>query len=161
VSADIAELPLTQGKRAIVDRDIYDQVAAFKWHAHKEGERWYALRNPGRPRKGMIRLHRFVMGLPLNEIEVDHINRDGLDNRRCNLRLATRAQNGANSKRPITNTSGYKGVVRYSRGVKKKWRAQITKSGKSHSLGYFSSPKEAATAYAAAAPKVFGEFARP
>ena len=90
--------------------------------------------------------------------QVDHINLDKLDNRWVNLREATNSQNQANIHAHITNTSGFKGVS-WHRGVQK-WRAQIERDGHSCYLGYFDTPEAAAAAYANAAQKHFGEFAR-
>lgn len=87
---------------------------------------------------------------------IDHINGDGFDNRICNLRLATRAQNGRNRGRNSNNTSGYKGVSWDSKD--KKWRAKIQVNGKQCYLGNFSSAEEARDAYAEAAKKAHGEF---
>ncbi|XTQ96376.1 HNH endonuclease [Xanthomonas sacchari] len=98
----------------------------------------------------------FVHGIDPGELDVDHINGDQGDNRIGNLRLATRRQNLLNSKRPVTNTSGQKGVSR-RRG---KWHARIrTEAGIRH-IGDFSDYEEAVTAYRAAANQVAGEFAR-
>jgi hypothetical protein len=89
---------------------------------------------------------------------VDHENQDGLDNRRANLRIATRSQNNANQRRRKDNTSGYKGVVWHKR--ERRWQAQIQVEGKCLYLGGFDDPKDAAQAYNVAAFTHFGEFAR-
>lgn len=88
--------------------------------------------------------------------DLDHINGERDDNRIVNLRLATRAQNNMNARRPCSNTSGYKGAS-FCRG---KWDARIGIDGKDVYLGSFDTPEEAHAAYANAASKVFGEFAR-
>lgn len=97
---------------------------------------------------------------------IDHINGDKLDNRRCNLRLATRTENEANKKKRRTQknqikgqpTSKYKGVSKI-RGRKKCWRACIGFEGEYKSLGTYYSEEEAAQAYNKAAVELFGEFA--
>jgi hypothetical protein len=89
--------------------------------------------------------------------EVDHINGDGLDNRIANLRAATRAQNAANASAQKSSKSGYRGVFKHSSG---KYRAQITKGGRTRSLGYFNSPQSAHEAYLHAAKELHGEYAR-
>jgi hypothetical protein len=88
---------------------------------------------------------------------VDHWNRDGLDNRRCNLRIANYSQNAANSGPSVRNTSGYKGVT-FSRRADK-WQAGIQVNGKFQFLGHWATREDAARAYDAAATKFFGEFA--
>jgi len=102
-------------------------------------------------------MHRFLMGNPKGK-HVDHINGNGLDNRRSNLRIATISQNLANTDKHSHNTSGYKGV--YWDKVNKKWKAQITKNNKVRSLGRYVDILEAAKAYDNAAISLHGEFAR-
>ena len=88
---------------------------------------------------------------------LDHINGDKRDNRLCNLREATNAENCRNSGIRRTNSSGYKGV--YRQESYKKWRAQITVDYKIHYLGVFNTPEEAHAAYCKAAKELHGEFA--
>jgi hypothetical protein len=87
--------------------------------------------------------------------QLDHENRDPLDDRIENLRPATNSQNSANSSK--CGPSGYKGVSFDSRA--KKWRAAIKPNGTNRFLGYFADPAEAHAAYVAAAKEAFGEFA--
>ena len=89
--------------------------------------------------------------------EIDHIDRNPLNNQRENLRAATRSQNSMNSKIPVTNTSGYKGV--YWRKERKKWYAKIRVGDSAFYLGSFTTPEEASEAYNKAADHYFGEFA--
>lgn len=89
---------------------------------------------------------------------IDHINGDTKDNRIENLRLATHSQNMQNSKIPVTNKSGYKGVSWYKNY--NKWIAQISVNNKKINLGYFENVVDAANAYVQAAKKYHGEFAR-
>lgn len=88
---------------------------------------------------------------------IDHINGDRADNRLCNLREATNAENLRNCAAYANNTSGYKGVTWDKRA--NKWKGQIMVGGKSRHLGYFASPEEAHAAYCKAAEELFGEFA--
>lgn len=88
--------------------------------------------------------------------EIDHINRDGLDNRIVNLRDASRSQNAGNQKRRTTNTSGLKGAS----PLRGKWQGKICVRGEQIYLGLFDTPEAAHAAYCAAAEKHFGEFAR-
>lgn len=92
--------------------------------------------------------------------QIDHINCDKLDNRFCNLRQATNAENIRNSRKPSTNTSGLKGVSWHK--PNNKWRVQISANGSKRHLGYFDEDKldEAAAAYERAAKALHGEFAR-
>jgi hypothetical protein len=89
--------------------------------------------------------------------EIDHRDRDKLHNQPDNLRPATRSQQMGNSKRPTTNTSGFRGVERSGR----KWRARIRVGGRLIGLGTFDTPEQAAAAYNAAAVEAWGEYANP
>jgi len=166
------KIPLTQGKFAIVDPADYLRFARYKWRlCRTKGKNvLYAERSIRLPngRYSRILMHRQIMGLSkscvLHDIRnttsdirvIDHINGDGLDNRRANLRLATVAQNAWNSKKrnPI---SGYKGV--YFDRQKRFWRAAIVCNRKRIHLGYFKNKITAAKAYDAAARKFHGQFA--
>lgn len=117
----------------------------------------------GRKNKKRFWMHRVIMErildrpLERNEV-VDHIDGNGLDNRRCNLRLATVGQNNMNKGPGSNNTSGYKGV--YWRPDKRKWSAEIVAYGKKRRLGYFKSAETAYEAYCEAAKEMHGEFAK-
>jgi hypothetical protein len=102
-------------------------------------------------------LNRFLDYARNDKLVVDHINRDSLDNRRANLRLATRSQNNMNRSGRKGASSKYKGVSWYK--SRKRWRAMIKVEGKRKSLGYFESEAEAAKVYDEAARKYQGEFA--
>lgn len=105
-----------------------------------------------------IYMHREILQ-PLSNQEVDHINGDKLDNRRSNLRPATRMDNSHNTQSP-GGISKYKGTYFDNRMGRKKWHASITVKGKHMSLKYYLTEKEAAKAYNEAAMKYHGEFAR-
>lgn len=144
---------------ALIDAADWDLVLAVgslsRWHAI-EGARHttYVRRQIGRGPGAAIVLHRLLLGLTGDqEMLVDHANRDGLDNRRNNLRLATKRQNNANA-------AGY-GTLRL-KGVKRNpssYEARITVGGEFHHLGSFPTPEAAARAYDVAARDAFGEFA--
>lgn len=110
---------------------------------------------------GRETMHRLILsrilGRPLLPTEqVDHINLNGLDNRRENLRLATHSQNQANGSRYKNNTSGYKGVRYHAHN--KKWGARIQVDGKRIFLGLFDTPEEAHDEYCKVAKRYFGDF---
>lgn len=151
------EVPLTQGKVALVDAADAPSVLAHKWCA---AEAWpgifYAKRGVRRPdgTKTTTCMHTFLTGWQL----VDHANGNGLDNRRSNLREATVSQNSANSRRSTRNRSGFKGVSWDK--ARSKWRATIQFDGHYRNIGRYPSAEDAARAYDAAAREHFGEFAR-
>lgn len=149
------EIPLTRGLVAIVDQEDAARVLALgPWSAFPRGRNWYGRRTVRYEdgRGGSLYLHRVILDVP----RVDHINGDGLDNRRANLRSATHADNMRNSRRRSDNTSGYKGVS--ASGWR--WVARVYVDSRRLHLGTFASPEEAARAYDAAALELHGEFAR-
>jgi hypothetical protein len=106
---------------------------------------------------GSLVLHRLLVGAS-GRMDVDHIDGNGLNNRRSNLRIVTRAQNIQNSRLSQANTSGVKGASRFlSAG---KWQAKIRKDGKQYHLGLFNCRTAAAVAYAKASRELHGEFGR-
>lgn len=156
---------LTRGYKAIVDDKDYKKINKYKWHALVQPKTTrisiYACRkdySKGYKNPIYIRMHRMIMNPPSN-MQVDHINNDGLDNRRINLRIVTNQQNSWNKIQ--RNKSGFKGVsyMPYVRGSKF-YNAKIHFDGKTHSLGYYLTAREAAIAYNKAATEHFGEFAR-
>ena len=149
-------IPLTKGKVAIVDDEDFESLSPHLWYAVKSRNTWYAKRDVymnGRCRT--LPIHRAILDIPVG-FEVDHINGDGLDNRKVNLRVATHAQNMANSRHTMSkNHSGYRGVYN-KRG---RWYAQITIRGHCFYLGIYQNPIDAAHAYDVAAFEHFGDFA--
>ena len=153
------KIPLSQGKFAIVDDEDYEHLNQWKWCCTSRG---YASRHrrkgekcPGR----VVYMHRVILErMGFKDFESsDHINRNQLDNRRCNLRSVTQRENLHNQGKRSNNTSGYKGVTWAKHATK--WRAQMQLNGKYKHIGYFDDKKEAARAYNKAAKKHHGEFA--
>lgn len=145
-------IPLSQGKFAIVDADDYERLIQHKWHTTSHG---YAARNVGKhPNRTLLGMHREIMAAVCH---IDHINGNPLDNRKCNLRECTPAQNNANSiGRPSNRSGKYKGIT--ERGGR--WAAQIISAGKNTWLGVYETEEDAAMAYNEAAIYLHGEFAR-
>lgn len=144
-------IPLTHGKFTIIDTEDYFSIGRFKWGLSDQG---YAIRTDNNGKN--IRMHRIVINPPVN-LEVDHINRNKLDNRRENLRIATRSQNQHNTPPRKNNKSGFKGVSWSNSN--QKWLVNITSNSKMTHIGFFNTKEEAARAYNIAAQERFGEFA--
>lgn len=158
----VARITLTQGYTALVDdEDVERVLACGSWHVSIETGGVYAVhtqRIPGTRKTVSVRLHRFIMNAP-DESDVDHINGDGLDNRRANLRLCTDSENQRNARKQKRQTaSRYKGVT-WHKAVKR-WQAQIQVAGRNQYLGVFHSEIDAARAYDAAARVVSSKFAK-
>lgn len=151
------EIQLTQGKVALVNDEDFEMLSHFKWCAVKWRHVYYAKARIGK--NAWTTMHRFLMNAKKGEI-VDHINRNGLDNRRENLRITSYAINRLNSKLSSNNTSGFKGVY-YSKPNKKWWAALGSRiDGKltMKCLGTFSTPEEASAAYQKAVREKYGEI---
>jgi hypothetical protein len=156
VSPGVFGIELTQGKVALVDRANIDAIAEHRWCAWRNWCTFYALTTIHLPdgSRTTLRMHQLL--IPGTE-HVDHVNGDGLDNRRANLRAASTAENAHNQRKPRNNTSGFKGV--YFDKIKGKWKARIMIDGRQISLGYHFDPETAASAYDSAAREHHGAFA--
>jgi hypothetical protein len=156
------EIRLTQSKVAIVDAEDFEWLSKFKWHAHRRGRTWYARRTieSGGSCKTKF-MHREILehhGYDLAIGEVDHINGDGLDNRKSNLQTISHAENIRKSRIQINNKSGFRGVSWHKRD--RRWQAFIQIGKGRKYLGSFKTKIAAACAYNDAAKLYFGRFAR-
>ena len=142
-------IPLTKGAVAIVDDADYGWLTQMgRWSLNSSG---YAVHYQGRK---TLLMHRLIMTAPPH-LQVDHINHNRLDNRRDNLRLATRSENQVNKRLRCDNTSAYKGVS-WNRG---RWEARIRLPGGRVNLGRFDDPVQAARVHDAAAHYLYPDFA--
>jgi HNH endonuclease len=154
LSMSIVRVPLQRGQFAIVDSEDWLRVALHSWYIERNHRVDYAYAAVDGKK---MYLHRFIMQ-PLEGFEVDHIDGDGLNNRRSNLRIVSHKQNLRNQRLQARSTSGYKGV---SWGKSRcLWGAHIRYDGKKRFLGRFPSRDDAARAYNTRASEVFGEYAR-
>jgi hypothetical protein len=152
VDGDVAYVTLTQGHVAIIDAVDVPLVDGVNWHFDKgKASKGYA------KNRKMLYMHRVILNCA-DYMQADHIDGDGLNNRRCNLREATHSQNQRNQRRSKINTSGLKGACFHIRASK--WQAIIKVNGRSKHLGYFNTPEEAHAAYCEASDKYHGEFGR-
>lgn len=145
-------IALTKGRFALVDAGDYDRLMQHKWMALFTCGNWYAWRSE----KGKcILMHREIMNPPRGMV-VDHINRNGLDNRRENQRVCTYAQNNCN-RRPAGKSSPYKGVS-WDR-TRKKWKATAWHNGESVPIGRYDDERDAARAADFKNVQLHGEYA--
>ena len=148
-------IALTKGYITLIDDEDYQRIMAFgPWMALVTDGKVYAAHYKN---KHTYLMHRFILGLTDPDIEADHINRNGLDNQKHNLRRGTYLNNPHNQGINRRNTSGFKGVTWNKR--RSKWYAQISTNGLRRHIGSFDTPIEAALAYDTEATKHFGEFA--
>lgn len=158
VEGDVAFVPLTKGYTATIDAADVDYVSQWNWTASVTGHTVYACRTLSVDnKKNRVWLHRDLMRAEPGQI-VDHADCNGLNNTRANLRFATEQQSAVNKRLLRRNTSGFKGVS-WNRDCSR-WQAHICIDGKSRYLGLYPTPEQAHAAYAEAAQRAFGEFAR-
>ncbi len=144
-----------KGQEIIVDKEDFDLLNSHKWCIQSMG---YAIRRLGKNEgKGMILMHRAIIGDIPKGMQVDHINRNKLDNRRSNLRIVTNAQNSRNRTISGNNLSGFRGV--YWSKLGSKWEVRIKYNYQSYFLGLFDSKLEASKVYDREATRLFKQYA--
>lgn len=161
MDGSIREIQLTKGETAIVDADDYDRVSIYRWHVSRNSRIHYARRSGVDPKTGKKTtqyLHRFILDYH-GQSQIDHIDNDGLNCRKYNLRVATVSQNQMNRySRNKNNTSGYKGISWHAGAGR--WRARVHINGRRKHIGFFGSPEAAAKAYDTVIKEMHGDFAR-
>jgi HNH endonuclease len=159
IAGGYRRIALTQGQFTTIDATDFEWLSQWNWFASWDpcAKCFYVTReayDPETKARKHMSMHRLIMGDP--DSHVDHADLDTLNNRRYNLRLANRQQNGFNRSKLSNNRSGFKGVHAF----KDKWMAQIRIDGKLRYLGTFTTPEAASEAYIAAVKETAGEFAR-
>lgn len=157
MTEDCAIATIISGRCVVVDPEDAHLLEAYPWYVAGHRNTEYVITH--RTIDGVdkpVRLHRLIMGEPKGKI-IDHINGDGLDNRKSNLRLCTVAENCRNARRYRHSKSKYKGISPTPSG---RWQAKIHVNRRQITLGRFDSEADAARAYDAAAKIHHGEFAR-
>lgn len=154
----MVSVPLSNGGAALIDDEDVHVVLAHSWCRidSRRGRQSYAKATIN-SRTAMM--HRLVMGVTDSCMQIDHVNGNGLDNRRGNLRVADNSTNQANIPKLGVRSSRFKGVTWHASACR--WQAQLKVRGRNLYLGLFASEEDAARAYDAAALEHFGEFARP
>ena len=141
--------------KILIDDEDFERVNQYRWCISKKSNNlFYAVRYKmiKKERSSQL-LHRFIIGDECDGMLVDHINRNTLDNRKCNLRVCNQSENQSNRLKPKNNTSGYKGVSYCKKS--KKYRSTINKK----LIGYFTTIEEAMIAYDNAAIEIHKDFA--
>lgn len=159
IDGEIGIVPLTRGYEAIIDADDVHLIGLWTWMVLVRGNSFYAGRSSwvdGQNRSECVLMHRLLC--PGEHDCVDHLNGNGLDNRRCNLRPASKAQNAWNAAGHADSFTGLKGVTFHRQ--RNKFVAAICRNGRRKHLGCFDTKEEAHAAYCEAASRLHGEFAR-
>lgn len=152
------QLPLQNGKFALVDDEDFEWLSTWNWYCDVRQRACRTIHNEWTGRKHSIRMHRQIMGMIHDSsLDIDHINGDGLDNRKANLRICTHQQNMCNSKKTKSKmTSKFKGVCL----IGGKWLAKIYFQNQQFPIGRFDNETDAARAYNRKALELHRKFAR-
>lgn len=149
----------------MVDDEDFEWLNQFKWHVSGNG---YAtntryIRGSGRRNQKSVNtyMHRMIMANPQGK-KIDHIDGDGFNNQKSNLRVCSNAENSRNSSKSKSNTSGFKGVFLHDPKIRlaKPWRARLRFNRENYHLGFYTTKEEAARAYNEGALKYFGKYAK-
>ena len=152
------QIPLTQGQLAIVDDADYDWLNQWKWRAVRDRKTWYAVRTSsenGRSNRFDVFMHRVILGIKDRLQLSDHRDRNGLNNQRLNLRIATCAENSRNRTHKRKTNSGFVGIIKRKHG----YTATLKIFGKRKYVGYSTSAVQAARLRDKAVLELHGEFA--
>lgn len=153
---NVTIIEISGGAEVKLDSVDVDLVSGFKWSAQKNRGTQYAQSTVNHESgRRNIMMHRLIMSAPKG-MQVDHINGDGLDNRRSNLRLVTNSQNSYNRGVAKNNVSGFKGVGFHKKSGK--WQARIAVDRKRKHIGLYDTPEQAAEAYEAESKKLHGVY---
>ena len=153
------QITLSQGQIAIVDDQDFEELSKYNWFPQKGCNTVYAVRNSTVNGKAKtISMHRHVLGITDGNTHCDHINGNGIDNRRENLRPCTRSENHKNKVLYKSNATGFKGVSLHK--VTGRFQSSICVDGTQKYLGLYENAISAAHAYDEAAKQLHGEFAR-
>jgi len=155
LTGNVMQIPLTQGKQALVSELDYEKASKHKWCAHFNGRgTYYAV---GLVNGKMTKLHRFISGITNKpDLVVDQKDGDGLNNTRENLRVCSKQENSWNRANQKNSTTSFKGVT-FTRG---RYVSRINFKGKRIHLGYYATTEEASASYNNAAIKFHGEYSQ-
>jgi hypothetical protein len=155
------EILLPKGKITIIDDKDYNEISKYKWYIKSHGRTWYVYRihyDLITKKRSSVYLHRQILDLQSCDGKItDHIDRNGLNNTRINLRIVSYQQNAINRRLPKNNKSGFRGVS-YSK-IHRKWKACIRYNNKTIYLGLYQTPTEAARGYDVKAKELFKRYA--
>jgi hypothetical protein len=134
------EINLSENKKALIDDDDYDLISQFKWFSSKNRNVFYAEKTDFiGSKKIKTKMHRLILNITNKKNQIDHIDGNGLNNKKNNLRICSHSTNLRNCKTPSTNTSGYKGVCWHNN----RWEARMKVNGKIINFGNFNNKDKA------------------